>query len=129
LELAAEAPKLRCFTYVSTAYCNSHLAKGETVKEVLYPDAITRATGIELTDADRARVLTLLMNTEKRKADVQVHIPVFFNVNIWPRVRRVAGQVCMLLYGLHKPWMSARPRGHDQKVITFEEFSRFRLRG
>ncbi len=75
LELAGEAPKLRCFTYVSTAYVNSDLPKGETVKEMLYSDAISRATKKETDDATRARVLSLLLTVEKKKGDTQVSTP------------------------------------------------------
>jgi hypothetical protein len=96
LELAAEAPKLRCFTYVSTAYVNSDLPKGQTVKEMLYSDAVSRATKKETDDTTRARVLSLLLTVEKKKGDSQVRTPLADNAHAC-HFDACATSVCLFL--------------------------------
>eukprot|EP00884_Botryococcus_braunii_P002713 jgi/Botrbrau1/12442/Bobra.0094s0011.1 len=73
LALAKEAKRLKAFTYVSTAYVNSHLPKGETVQEVIMQDAISLAKkDSEWTDMDtQAKVMELLMKVDPAKALAQ----------------------------------------------------------
>lgn len=59
--------RLRCFMYVSTAYSNSHCARGSTVTERLYP-----LKGADGQPADPAAIVRHLMQTPRDQAQAEV---------------------------------------------------------
>ena len=61
--------RLRCFMYVSTAYSNSHCARGSTVTEQLHP-----LLGADGQPADPAAIVRHLMQTPRDEAQTEVWV-------------------------------------------------------
>eukprot|EP00891_Asterochloris_glomerata_P006070 jgi/Astpho2/6070/fgenesh1_pg.00084_%23_59_t len=69
LKLSQRMTRLRCFMYVSTAYSNSHCARGSTVTERLYP-----LKGADGQPADPAAIVRHLMQTPRDQAQAEVQV-------------------------------------------------------
>ena len=61
--------RLRCFMYVSTAYSNSHCARGSTVREQLHP-----LVGADGQPADPAAIVRHLMQTPRDQTQAEVGV-------------------------------------------------------
>ena len=67
LHLAEAMPRLRCFTYVSTAYVNANQPKGSCLQEKIYP-----LVDVDGSPAHAEAIVSRLMAMSPRAADEQV---------------------------------------------------------
>ena len=70
LKLAARAPAMRCFCFISTAFVNANMPNGSVVEEKIYP--LLQRQGTRWEEAAIGRHL-LDMDLEAAEAEVRHH--------------------------------------------------------